>query len=108
MAKGITQVWKNRKHILEGIKNNIFKKEHIEKIAAERIKLCLQCVEIDREGSKCLMPGTQPCCGKCGCSLAFKLRDLSSACGDEDSPRWDAILTEEEHENLKKKLNIKD
>ena len=27
----IKKIWKNRKQILEGIKNSVFKKEHIEK-----------------------------------------------------------------------------
>ena len=108
MAKGLKQVWKNRKHILEGLKNNIFKQEHIEKIAEERFKICVTCPDLDSRGSKCLVPGTGPCCGICGCSLGLKLRDLSSGCGNEDHPRWEPILTEEEHEEMKIKLNIKD
>lgn len=108
MAKGINQIWKNKKHILEGIKNNIFKKEHVEKIAAERMKICLTCPNIDKSGATCLVPGTQPCCGMCGCSLAFKLRDLSSSCGNEEFPLWKAILSDEENEEMKKKLDIKD
>ena len=26
------------------------------------------------------IPGTQPCCGECGCSLDFKTRALSTEC----------------------------
>jgi hypothetical protein len=104
----INLLWKNKKHIFEGIKNNIFKKEHIEKIAAERMAICLSCPSIDKEGSKCLGPGLQPCCGLCGCTLAFKTRDLSSSCGNEETPLWKAILTDEENDEMKIKLNITD
>ena len=44
------------------------------------------------------MPGTQPCCGECGCSLALKIRSLSSGC---PISKWDAMLTDEEENKLK-------
>ena len=46
------------------------------------------------------MPGTQPCCGECGCSLALKTRSLSSECAEG---HWTSVLTDEEdinHEEL--------
>jgi hypothetical protein len=40
-----------------------------------------------------MVPGTQPCCSKCGCSLSLKLRSLSSEC---PVGKWDAYFTEEQ------------
>lgn len=100
MAKSLKEVWASRKAILEGVKNSLFTKEHIEKIALERTKICLACPLIDLAGSKCFAPGTQPCCGECGCSLKFKLRVLSEECPHPDGPKWEAILTPEEEAKL--------
>ena len=74
----LKQIFNNRKEILEGIKNNIFKKEHVEQIADIRLNICKMCENYDDDGKECLVPGTQPCCGECGCSLALKIRSLSS------------------------------
>lgn len=93
-------VWNNRKKIMEGVKNNVFKKEHIEEIASERISICKACPFIDEEGSSCLAVGTQPCCSKCGCSLKFKIRSLSSGCGDEQNPKWHALISETDEESI--------
>lgn len=106
--KGLKKIWENRNQILEGIKNNVFKNDDVEAIAAEREAICTACPHIDNTGSSCLVPGTQPCCGKCGCSLKLKLRSLSSACGDEENPRWDSFLTWEEEEELKDQINNKE
>jgi hypothetical protein len=97
-------IWKNRKQILEGVRNKLFKKEHVEEIAAARLEICEACPHIDLEGGSCLISGTQPCCGKCGCSLELKLRSLSSPCGDEEVPRWHALLTPEEEDALLKDI----
>jgi hypothetical protein len=80
----------------------VFKNEHVEQIAAERDTICQKCDFIDREGKKCVMPGTQPCCGICGCSLAFLQRSLSSEC---EYGKWKAVLTEEEADELYDHLN---
>lgn len=98
----LIKIWKHKGQILEGIKNNIFKNDHVEEIAAERNAICQQCDLIDREGSKCVMPGTQPCCGVCGCSLQFLQRSLSSEC---EAGKWKAVLTEEEADALDTHLN---
>lgn len=101
MKNTIIQIWKNKGKILEGITNRVFKKEHVEQIAAQRAEICNTCTHIDREGSKCAIPGTQPCCGLCGCSLGLKTRSLSSFC---DDGRWEAVLTQEEEDKLKEQL----
>ena len=36
------KIWKNRKQIAEGIKNNIFKQEHVESLAEERLQICIK------------------------------------------------------------------
>jgi hypothetical protein len=97
----LIKIWKERGKILEGIKNNIFRKEHVEVIAATRQSICDSCEFLDKEGSKCIMVGTQPCCGECGCSLALKTRSLSSSC-----PKgfWKAELTPEEEVELNKRI----
>lgn len=101
--KGIKKIFQNRKQILEGIKNKIFKKEHVEAIAKSRWQICIRCDALDVVGDKCMVTGTQPCCSECGCSLGFKLRSLSSACPLE---KWAAMLTEDEEDELNK--NIED
>jgi len=90
------KLFQNRNLILEGIKNSIFKKEAIEEIANERNELCKKCEHIDIKGDSCMVPGTQPCCGLCGCSLKLKQRSLASGC---DDGYWDPVLTEEEEMN---------
>tara|TARA_R110002153_G_scaffold122010_10_gene267812 strand:+ start:1004 stop:1336 length:333 start_codon:yes stop_codon:yes gene_type:complete len=100
--KGIKKIFQNRNQILEGIKNKLFKKKHVEVIANDRWQICIKCASLDVKGDKCTMPGTQPCCGECGCSLGFKLRSLSSAC---PSDKWKAVLTEDEEDELNKSID---
>ena len=63
--KNVIKIWKNKGAILEGIKNNIFKKKHVEKIAEERLKICLACEFLDTKGDKCVIKKSRPCCGSC-------------------------------------------
>jgi len=103
MAKKLSEVWDARKKIFEGIKNDLFKKEDIEVIAQERLAICMKCDVIDKVGKTCFMPGSQPCCGKCGCKLAWKVRCLSEEC---DLFKWEAVLSPEEEDDMNKKLGI--
>ncbi len=91
--------------IYEGIKNNVFKKEHIEAIAELRWQECEKCPSIDRRGSFCTAFGTQPCCKECGCSLQFKMRALSSPC---PLGKWNAVMTEDAEEELKEKIGYEE
>ena len=101
--ENILHVWNNRNSILEGIKNNLFKKEHIELVAQDRMKKCSSCPHLNNTGEKCLVPGTQPCCGLCGCKLSWKLRSLSEECPDPENKRWEKFLDEhEEYDFLEK------
>lgn len=108
LRQNIIQIWKAKNQILEGIKNNVFKREDVEQVAKERMNICRQCnlyTEHDSQG--CVVPGTYPCCnqrlGGCGCSLKLKTRSLSSACPKD---KWMAELSQEEEDNLNKKLGL--
>lgn len=102
---GVIRIWKEKGKILEGIKNRIFKNADVEHIAAERMKICATCSFLDKKGSTCIVPGTQPCCGLCGCSLALKTRALSAAC---DAHKWLAELTPEEQIAMDRHLSQED
>tara|TARA_R100001443_G_C3300915_1_gene165264 strand:+ start:319 stop:630 length:312 start_codon:yes stop_codon:yes gene_type:complete len=101
----VKNIFKNRKQILEGIKNNIFKKKHIEDIAEERFSICKNCSFFDTNGKNCTVLGTQPCCSLCGCSLKLKTRSLSSACPES---KWLPIMDKDLETKLKNKLNSDD
>lgn len=100
--ENLIRIWKERNKIAEGVKNNIFKTKHVEDIAFFRNEICRVCEFIDTTGAKCALPGTQPCCGECGCSLKLKTRSLSSDC-----PRgfWTAELTEAEETIVNQQLD---
>lgn len=104
----LIKLWKARNQIKEGLINKMFKKEHVEEIYNERLSLCKTCPHFDSKGDDCYVSGTQPCCGICGCSLSLKLRSLSSACADEINPKWDAVLTTEEEDELNEQINTED
>jgi hypothetical protein len=97
----LKEVLKNRNKILEGIKNKMFKQEHVEVEARARWSICKECEFLDTKGSDCAMPGTQPCCADCGCSLSIKIRSLASECPKK---KWAAYLTEDEELDLIKQL----
>ena len=90
----IRTIFKNRKLIWEGFMNKIFPKYYVEKIYKERLQICKICIDFDETGSKCVMPGTQPCCGVCGCSLSMKLRSLGSECPFPQGAKWKAVKDE--------------
>jgi hypothetical protein len=91
------KIWQNKGKILEGIANKIFPTEAVESVAQQRLEICKKCEFYDEEGTHCLIPGTQPCCGECGCSLAIKTYSMSAECGEG---YWDKVLTFEEEDKL--------
>ena len=95
----LSQIWKERHKIMEGIKNTIVRDKFVEEISALRFEECNNC---ESKGDECVVPGTAPCCNECGCSLAFKTRSLSSEC---PLGKWGALVSEEEEEQLD---NLKD
>jgi hypothetical protein len=97
----LIEIWKAKGLIFEGIKNKIFKQEHIEEIAEMRMKICEGCEFLGTTSKSCVMPGTAPCCSKCGCSLTLKTKSLSADC---PAGKWATILTEEEDDKLNETL----
>ena len=93
---------RNIDHIVDGIKNNMFKKPWIEEIADHRWLICKECPLLDTIGGKCAVNGTQPCCADCGCSLAFKMRSLSASCPKD---KWKAHVTPAQEAEITRKLN---
>lgn len=98
----LIKIWKERNKILEGVKNNVFKKEHVEQVARHRNAICNECDFIDLTGTNCAVPGTQPCCSECGCSLKLKTRSLSSSC---PKGYWDAVVTQAEEDIINNSIN---
>ena len=94
MKNLLTTLWKNKKQILEGVKNSIIRDEFVEEVARIRYDICNNC---ELKGKKCAVKGTAPCCNECGCSLTFKTRSLSSDCPLD---KWKAFMTEEEEDKL--------
>lgn len=101
----LKEIWNHRKQILEGVGNALFKKAEIEKVAVDRMSICMTCPLIDEKGDKCMVPGTAPCCSACGCKLAFKTRSLSSECAHPDGPKWEAVLDQAEEDKLYQEIN---
>jgi len=55
------------------------------------MRICEKCPLIDNTGFNCLVPGTNPCCSECGCSLSLKLRSLESSCPHPEGPKWKEV-----------------
>jgi hypothetical protein len=101
----LIKLWKARNQIMEGITNSIFTRADVEQIAAERQVICTACEHLDTTGESCIVHGSQPCCGKCGCKLAWKTRSLSSECPLEGADkRWEAVMNITEEQLLKNQL----
>jgi hypothetical protein len=58
------------KEIYDGWKNVIFKNAKIEKLAKDRIKLCVGCDEFTKLKT----------CKNCGCYMPAKVRSIKSKC----------------------------
>ena len=91
----------NMDQILEGVKNKVFKKQHIEDIADIRWMECAQCPELDTTGNKCAVSATKPCCGACGCSIGLKIRALSASC---PMGKWKSITNNHSEKLIKKQI----
>ena len=99
--KKYLDAFKNLDKIAEGIKNNVFKKQHVEAIVTDRYQICSKCSMFDDKGADCTVPGTQPCCSDCGCSLTIKLRSISS---EYPKGYWPALAPEETAELINKQI----
>ncbi len=100
--KNLIRIWKSRGQIYEGIRNNIFRRIHVEEIARERYSICIGCDSFDKGGSSCIMPGLGICCSECGCVIDLKVRALSDSC-----PRgfWKEELSDDEEEMLNEQID---
>lgn len=100
----IKMVWKNKWKILEGIWNTWFPNAYVERVAAERNKICFACVWYDKRGeaAACFVKGS-PCCGACGCDLVFKQRALSAGC---IKGYWNPVLSQEEEDSFREKHKL--
>lgn len=99
----LLEIFQNRKLIWDGLKNNLIKSEHIEALYLDRNAICNKCPYMIEKGDKqCSIPGTDPCCPECGCSLAVKLRSPNAEC-----PKgfWKAVMTDQEAQLLNTNLN---
>jgi hypothetical protein len=97
------KIFKARKQIMEGAFNLMKKDEFVETTAEYRMSICKTCKYFD---GKCAVPGTGPCCGACGCSLAVKTRSLSTVCGaieKGEEPKWLPVLSQEQDDELRNK-----
>lgn len=90
--------------ILEGVWNSIFIRDEIEKIANERQEICKGCpLNSDYQKMfnkyKTFRPDYH--CTSCGCNIVTKSRAMSNYC---PIGKWMAEMTEEEENELTKKL----
>lgn len=94
-------MFKNVRHILEGLQNSIFVKEEVEKIAEQRNSICEVCPRNSANKDKeffepgryhsTLRPDVH--CTVCACNLHAKTRSLHTSCPDD---KWNAVATKEE------------
>jgi len=96
-------IWKNKYQILEGLKNKLFKKEHVEAVAKERTDICLKCPYYDPLGKskKATIKGT-PSCSICGCTIELKTRCLSCECPVK---KWLKVTGEKLEDKIKEQIN---
>ena len=92
---------KNISQVYEGVKNSVFKRDYVEQIADHRWQICKGCEHLDVKGDHCGAPGSQPCCADCGCSLALKIRALSSSCPKK---KWKAVMDSKTETEVKKQI----
>lgn len=89
----------NVKHIIDGIKNSIFVKEEIEKIANTRYAICSTCPKNSKNkdmndlGEYYSSLRFDEHCSECACNLHAKVRSLHTNCPLE---KWLAVATPEE------------
>lgn len=91
----------NIKHIIDGIKNSIFVREEVEKIAQTRLEICNSCPRNSANKSKeffepakyysTLRPDDH--CSECACNIHAKTRSLHTSCPID---KWSAVASKEE------------
>lgn len=91
----------NITHILQGIKNSVFVKEEVEKIAQARHQICKVCPKNSSNKDKGdfdpgkyfnkLRPDEH--CSVCACNIHAKVRSLHTSCPID---KWAAVATPQE------------
>lgn len=106
----LKEAFKNRNKIFEGLRNKMWKQEHIETIAQERLTICQsnKCGYYDPLGQseRAVFKGVESC-GACGCRLDLKTRALSANCGLEavdKVPMWFALTNEQDDELIRNQI----
>ena len=111
--KKLSNIWKNKWKILQGIRYTWFPNKYVEKIAEIRTKVCEsnQCGFYNKAGDlPIVVVKGSPSCGQCGCRISYKSRSLSAWCSLKEEgkyPLWDAELTEEQEKKFRLKTGIK-
>lgn len=95
----LSDIWKNKHLILEGVINKIQAKEEVTKLAEERKRLCNLCPKMSENAKK--YSNYKPeiffkHCTLCGCSIELKTHSLQSSCPD-NPPKWTAVVSAEEN-----------
>jgi len=108
--ENLLRIWKSKGQILEGIVNKVFKREHIEEIALERLALRESnvCGMYDADGSseRAVVKG-KPACAGCGCQLEFKTRCMSCYCHLQDigqHPLWVGVISPAEEQLMMERM----
>lgn len=91
----------NVKDILEGIKNTVFVKEEVEKIAKERYEICKTCAKNSSNKDKSdFQPGKyysvlrpDEHCTMCACNIHAKNRSLHTSCPLD---YWPSVATKQD------------
>lgn len=120
MRNLLPEIWKNKAQIAEGIKNRIFKKQHIEELATHRQEICKDCIwysekyrndeeipevitKIRGEDVRSTVTGRPDAhCINCGCNVATKTRCLSCNC---PILRWQAVVSDDQRYEIEKITN---
>lgn len=95
------------REILDGIKNSVFVKEEVEKIANERYAICKGCDKIstapddELKGKNYNKLRPDEHCTICACNIHAKVRSLKTKCPID---KWGPEATQEEEVELFKLL----
>lgn len=80
MKDYIKQIWQNRGIILEGIKNRLFARGKVKRIAEKRLAVCNVCQYNSSNSAKSSYKVPFKHCTLCGCSLNIKPYAMESEC----------------------------
>lgn len=100
----------NVKHIIDGIKNSIFVKDEVEKIANDRYTICSPCPknsknkDMGQEGPYYSTLRPDEHCSECACNIHAKVRSLHTSCPLD---KWLAVASPDEVLQIAKAIENK-